>query len=86
MLEQSAQNGSVVAGQGHPCLARVERPIVNGSETVVGIMYSDEETSKYMPVTQPCGKVDAEKPMAFQGTDWCCDNHRKLVEAQGDAS
>lgn len=33
-----------------------------------------------------CGKVDAEKPMCFRGEDWCCENHRKLVEVQGGSS
>jgi hypothetical protein len=28
-----------------------------------------------------CGKEDGEKPMAFRGTDWCCDDHRKELEA-----
>lgn len=27
-----------------------------------------------------CGKVDAEKPAAFRGEDWCCENHRKVVQ------
>lgn len=29
-----------------------------------------------------CMKPDAEKAMAFRGTDWCCENHRKLVVQQ----
>ena len=26
-----------------------------------------------------CGKLDADKPMAFVGEDWCSDDHRKVV-------
>lgn len=31
-----------------------------------------------------CGRTDPEKPMTFKGTDWCCENHRKLVVRQRD--
>lgn len=27
-----------------------------------------------------CGRLDAEKPMAFRGEDWCCKNHHDLVD------
>jgi hypothetical protein len=29
-----------------------------------------------------CGKTDDQKPMTFRGTDWCCDDHWKMVLAQ----
>jgi hypothetical protein len=29
-----------------------------------------------------CGKFDSEKPMCFKGENWCCENHRKLIERE----
>jgi hypothetical protein len=33
-----------------------------------------------------CGKTDDVKPMAFRGTNWCSDEHRKLLAQQGDST
>jgi hypothetical protein len=27
-----------------------------------------------------CGKADCDKAACFRGTDWCCENHRKVLE------
>lgn len=35
-----------------------------------------------MPETYRCGRKDQDKPMCFRGTDWCCEDHRKLVVRQ----
>jgi hypothetical protein len=53
----------------HPCQAVVEKRH-NG----IGGRWSGDVV---------CGKTDTEKPMTFRGTDWCCDDHWKLVLAQG---
>lgn len=29
-----------------------------------------------------CQKPDAEKPMTFRGTDWCCEMHRKMTAGE----
>jgi hypothetical protein len=29
-----------------------------------------------------CHKADAQKPMCFRGTRWCCDLHRKVVQGE----
>ena len=52
--------------EGHPCKAVLTRG--KGGDSWTG-----------PEAHRMCGKKDPEKPMVFRGTDWCCDNHRKLV-------
>lgn len=33
-----------------------------------------------------CYRRDVDKPLCFRGEPWCCDNHRKLVVAQQEAT
>lgn len=33
----------------------------------------------HMNPCKVCGLIDEKKPTCFQGTDWCCENHRKIV-------
>lgn len=53
---------------GNPCQARVKY----GNISDLADWYWKE-----------CGKTDDQKPMIFRNTDWCCDNHRKVVQGEG---
>lgn len=56
---------------GHPCAAVLTR----------------EQSGRGGPAPlSRCGKRDDEKPMAFRGENWCCENHRKLYEEQHGGS